>query len=111
MLLSRARVTNLGLLLLVSFSTLSFLFNLGYYLSSNSVVYSTPQAISPHSILATLERDKIFHALDHLVIVPGHAVWKGSHPERGLEEDNWILEPYQKGGGRVEAFYNHIQRG
>ncbi|KAF7790360.1 hypothetical protein EIP86_001315 [Pleurotus ostreatoroseus] len=65
----------------------------------------------PSSILATVERDKKLHSLDHLVMVPGHAIWTGAHSERGLDEENWILEPYQKGGGRIAAFYNHIRRG
>ena len=110
-LLARARVTNLGLILLLSCSALSFLFNLGFWLSSGPVVYPIPENVSPQSILATIERDRVLHSLDHLVIVPGHAVWKGTHPERALEEDNWILEPYQRGGGRVDAFYNHIMQG
>ena len=110
-LLARARVTNLGLLLLVSFSALSLLFNLGFYLSSGSVVHLSPPQVLPHSILATIQRDKVLHVLDHLVIVPGHAVWTGTHPERGLDEENWILEDYQRGGGRVAAFYSHISRG
>ena len=108
-LLARARVTNLGLLLLTSFCAFSFLFNLGFYLSSGSVVYSWSQEIPPQSILVTIERDQKLKFLDHLVIVPGHAIWKGNDPSQALDENSWILEDYQKGGGRVTAFYNHIQ--
>ncbi len=112
-LLSRARVTNLGLVLLISFAALSFLFNLGYYFSYGAGSYSLPHLhdSSPEAILSTIERSKTLSSINHLVIVPGHAIWKGTHPERGLDEDNWILEPYQRGGGRVAAFYGHIVRG
>lgn len=110
-LLARARVTNLGLLLLMSFCVLSFLFNLGYYFSSEPGMRGSGHPITPSSILATVERDKKLHSLDHLVMVPGHAIWTGAHSDRGLDEENWILEPYQKGGGRIAAFYNHIRRG
>ena len=110
-LLARARVTNLGLILLMSFSAFSFLFNHGFYFSSGSTTFPVSQAVLPNSILATIERDRVLHSLDHLVIVPGHAVWTGSHPEHALDEDYWILESYQRGGGRVAAFYSHIQRG
>ena len=110
-LLSRARVTNLGLLLLVSFSTLSVLFNLGYYFSSAPDDQRGRPPIPPHSILATIERDRTLLVLDHLVIVPGHGVWKGTQADDALDEEDWVLESYQKGGGRVAAFYNHIRQG
>ena len=41
-------------------------------------------------------------------MVPGHAIWKGTTLEARLDEDQWILEPYQHGGGRVAAFFKHI---
>ncbi|CAA7259181.1 unnamed protein product [Cyclocybe aegerita] len=41
-------------------------------------------------------------------MVPCHAIWKGS--DSWLNEDDWILESYQKGPGRVKAFYEHIAR-
>ncbi|KAG6821023.1 hypothetical protein H0H93_007913 [Arthromyces matolae] len=40
-----------------------------------------------------------------------HAIWKGIDPDLRLNEDQWILEPYQTGGGRVSAFFAHILRG
>ncbi|KAI0930547.1 hypothetical protein AcV5_007232 [Taiwanofungus camphoratus] len=109
-LLSRGRVTNLGLLLLASFAVLSFLSNLRYYFSSNNppgLALVTP----PAGILATIERDDSLAALDHLIIVPGHAIWKGTDATRRLSDEEWILEPYQRGGGRVAAFYHHILSG
>lgn len=117
-LLTRARITNLGFLLLATCAGLSLLVNLSYYLSSSS---RSPLAsyydgdieshATPRSILDTVERDAALHGLDHLVVVPGHAIWRGTDPLRVLNEDDWLLESYQKGGGRVEAFYNHVARG
>jgi len=49
--------------------------------------------------------------LHHLIIVPGHAIWKGSDPQKRTQDSEWILESYQKGGGRVQAFYDHIAAG
>uniref|UniRef100_A0A0W0FWN4 Xylanolytic transcriptional activator regulatory domain-containing protein n=1 Tax=Moniliophthora roreri TaxID=221103 RepID=A0A0W0FWN4_MONRR len=49
--------------------------------------------------------------LDHLIVVPGHAVWHGSKIEDRLDEDFWTLEPYQKNGGRPEVFFQHISKG
>lgn len=116
-LLTRARVTNLGLLLLVSFAALSFLVNLIFYLSSggesepqNSKLRASPHT-RPSSILSTIQRDPTLSSLSHLIIVPGHAIWKGTDSARILDEDDWVLESYQHGGGRVAAFYNHIVAG
>ncbi|KAJ8521192.1 hypothetical protein ONZ45_g2079 [Pleurotus djamor] len=50
-------------------------------------------------------------ALKHLIIVPGHSIWRGASAADRLNEDDWILEPYQRGGGRVAAFYDHIAKG
>ncbi|KAL4244421.1 hypothetical protein ABKN59_010186 [Abortiporus biennis] len=106
---SRARITNLGFLLLSSFAALSFLFNLSYYLSSPHNERTLLH--HPHSILATIDRDRTLLGLNHLIIVPGHAIWKGSNPDKRLDDDEWILEPYQRGGGRVAAFVKHIETG
>lgn len=111
-LLTRARVTNLGLLLLASFATLSFLVNLRYFLfSSHRRPHDSFPTYAPYSILETLSRDKSLLGLDHLILVPGHAIWQGSSSEDILNENKWILESYQKGGGRVAAFVKHIETG
>lgn len=110
-LLIRARVTNLALFMLAAFAGLSFLANLSYYLYTEPPKYPLADYISPYSILATIERDRMLRSLDHLVIVPGHAIWKGSTPDHTLAESQWFLETYQKGGGRIYAFYRHITRG
>lgn len=65
----------------------------------------------PVSILATIQRDKTLERLSHLIVVPGHAIWSGSKPEEVLNETLWTLEDYQRGGGRVSAFVDHIKQG
>lgn len=112
-------MTNLGLLLLASVAALSFLLNVVFYLSSGGdhgrSLKKPPPKTSPHakpsSILSTIQRDPALSSLSHLIIVPGHAIWKGTDPARRLDEDDWVLEPYQHGGGRVDAFYDHIATG
>ena len=110
-LLARARVTNLGLCLLAGVVSLSLLVNLSYYFSSGPTTYLVSGTRLPHAILATVDHDSQLRSLDHLVMVPGHAIWTGSKPGRVLEEENWLLEPYQATRGRIEAFYNHVVRG
>lgn len=41
---------------------------------------------------------------DHLVLVPGHAVWLGGSPEA---DGSWDLAPFQSGEGR--AFEGHLR--
>ncbi|KAI0633746.1 hypothetical protein C8Q77DRAFT_1157910 [Trametes polyzona] len=112
-LLTRARVTNLGLLLLAAFAATSFLVNLAWYLSSGHDSAARWHALEgpyspPRAVWDTLKRDRTLEELDHLIVVPGHAIWKGSSLEERFEEDRWVLEPYQRGGGRIEAFFKHI---
>jgi hypothetical protein len=104
-LFSRSRATNLSLLLLATFAVFSFLLNIRYYFSLS--LAHTP----PSSILSTFARQKGLEDLVHLIIVPGHAIWKGNNAEQIMDENEWILEPYQRGVGGVSAFYNHIVRG
>lgn len=49
--------------------------------------------------------------LSTLVMVAGHAIFKGKSWEKQSlrNEDNWILEPFQK--GQVPTFLKHIQYG
>ena len=107
-LLTRARITNLAFLLLVGFAVFSFLLNLSWYFSgSDSHVYEGPYS-APRGIWETIARDPALADIDHLIMVPGHAIWKGTTLEARLDEDQWVLEPYQHGGGRVAAFFKHV---
>ncbi|KAI0692605.1 hypothetical protein BC835DRAFT_1277460 [Cytidiella melzeri] len=113
-LLTRARITNLGFLLLLGFAVLSCLLNLYYWLFAEQQPRHPPlDFLSPHSILATIERDKALGALEHLVVVPGHAIWTGSKPEDSYVEDEWLMESFQQGdkAARIQAYHQHISRG
>lgn len=106
-LLSRARVTNLGFLVLAVFAVISIIYNLSFHFSGPRRPWDAP----PESILSTISRSAGSSNIDHLIIVPGHSIWTGSDPSLRYNEDQWILETYQQGGGRVEAFVSHIVRG
>lgn len=128
-LLSRARITNLGFLLLLTFASLSFLLNVYHYFTSpvSSPTLRPPPGSRPSrtkhssshvsdpppdSILSTIARDDAVKRLTHLVIVPGHGIWKGTSQEDMFDEEKWALESYQIGGGRrVRAWVKHIQIG
>ena len=72
-LLTRSRLTNLAFILLSCLAGVSLLLNLQLYLTSN-------KAITPHGILATISRPTAYEELDHLIMVPGHSIWKGTDP-------------------------------
>ncbi|KAL1681792.1 hypothetical protein EV122DRAFT_260322 [Schizophyllum commune] len=103
-LLTRSRLTNLAFILLSCLAGVSLLLNLQLYLTSN-------KAITPHGILATISRPTAYEELDHLIMVPGHSIWKGTDPELRFSEDQWVLEHYQKGGKRLSALIKHIEIG
>ena len=112
-LLARARVTNLGFYLLAAFAALSVLLNLLHALSAprpdpDAHASAGGPYAAPRGIWDTIARDRALAELDHLVLVPGHAIWRGNSVEERLDEDRWVLEPYQRGGGRVAAFFKHI---
>ncbi|KAF5388861.1 hypothetical protein D9757_005643 [Collybiopsis confluens] len=97
---SRARITNLGVLFLATLALFSLFLNFH--------LLTSPSA-SPKGILSTsLDRTTQFAALDHFILASGHAIWNGLSPDRRLDEKMWLLEPYQKNSGRLEAFYQHI---
>ncbi|WVR04413.1 hypothetical protein IAU60_001415 [Kwoniella sp. DSM 27419] len=64
----------------------------------------------PLSIETTIERDPRYGELDHLIMVPGHAIWLGHDAASARENDDWILEPMQKGGS-VRTYIKHIEKG
>ncbi|OJA10507.1 hypothetical protein AZE42_01702 [Rhizopogon vesiculosus] len=107
---ARSRFTNLSILLLAAFGCTSFLYNLAFIFSS-SPPYNLLAYTPPSSILATIARNSTLENLSHLIIVPGHAIWTGTQQGEVLDEDRWTLEEYQRGGGRIAAFVQHIKRG
>lgn len=64
----------------------------------------------PLSIETTVDRDQRFAELEHLIMVPGHAIWLGHDASKVEEDDQWILEPIQKGGS-VKTYVKHIREG
>jgi hypothetical protein len=51
-----------------------------------------------------------FASLDHLIMVPGHAVWRGRKASEIVQDENWVLEAMQKGGS-IRTFVKHIIKG
>lgn len=47
---------------------------------------------------------------DHLIIVACHGIWKGG-PTLGENDDEWILEPYQKNWNETHQWIQHIEAG
>jgi hypothetical protein len=43
-------------------------------------------------------------------MVPGHAIWTGGDVSRVEEDEQWVLEPMQKGGS-VRTYLRHIEMG
>lgn len=116
-LLTRSGLTNLGLIIISSITALSLLLNLVHYLdSSSSDKYFTTstfrhQLFDENDNSQNVIRESWTQSLDHLVIVPGHAIWKGADPEQRTQDSEWILKPYQKGTGKTQVFWEHIAVG
>ncbi|CAG8656283.1 1296_t:CDS:2, partial [Acaulospora morrowiae] len=65
----------------------------------NSIEIAPNDTQSPHPEL----RD--------LVIVAGHAIFIGNDFDKMDRDEGWILEEFQKGGGHVKTFIEHIRKG
>ncbi|WOO79454.1 putative protein [Vanrija pseudolonga] len=128
---TRTRLTNLAVLILLSITGVSLLTNMSYMLSGWTP--APPSAVSlsraawdewdelassdmlhsgrPPSVETTITRDSRMADVDHLIMVPGHAVWTGHDPSvAAIHDDDWVLEHYQKGGS-VQTYVGHIERG
>ncbi|KAF9787869.1 hypothetical protein BJ322DRAFT_1105910 [Thelephora terrestris] len=115
-LLTRCRLTNLGLITISSIAALSLLLNLAHYLDSSSSPNkyfgrNTYQLFDENDNSQHVMREPWAESLDHLIIVPGHAIWKGVDPEKRSQDSEWILKPYQKGTGKIQVFWEHIAVG
>jgi len=102
----QSRLTNLGVVLLIGALSFSILLNLRYWISTPYHRLFLPLFSLD---LSTVERPTQRKHLTHLIIVPCHSIWTGT--DSWSEEKDWLLESYQKGSGRVEAFYEHISKG
>lgn len=102
-----ARLTNLSALFLALLLAFSILLNLR---SLNGSVAAPP--LHFRSIADTFpKRPAALSVLDHLVVVPGHAIWIGTSAEDAEEDDAWLLGEYQKGRGSPSLYRAHIARG
>ena len=101
----RSRITNLGVFLLASCFAISFFLNVRFWAFHHSLY---PSQQSSKLQFTTIDRPITRNDLVHLIIVPCHSIWRGSNS--WLEDKDWILESYQQGAGRVNAFYEHIER-
>lgn len=111
----RSRVTNLAVLILLATLAFSLLLNLRlWFHTSVASVPSTSVALEagdqrhPDSILSTIS-GRVY--AKNLIVVAGHAIWRGCLPERRLDDSDWILEEYQKGTRSITAFFSHIVKG
>ncbi|PWN27754.1 hypothetical protein BDZ90DRAFT_232149 [Jaminaea rosea] len=115
---ARSRVTNLGIVLLLSATALSMLLNLRYLALGGAsrpprgfASWSSFHGTTPDELKANLPAPPPgSNRLDHLVIVTGHAIWAGCDFEGRSKDENWILEPYQVGGS-IETYWKHIEKG
>ena len=117
-LLTRSRVTNLGLIILSSLTAFSLLLNLVHYIENTSPSHTSLgtdtlayQLSDENDDSQNVIRESWAEPLDHLIVVPGHAIWKGADPEKRTQDSEWTLEPYQKGSGRTRVFWEHIVTG
>ncbi|KAH9985830.1 hypothetical protein BJV74DRAFT_846469 [Russula compacta] len=101
-----ARLTNLGALLVIGLLTFSLLLNFRF-------LYGRTQRLPLlRSIVEALPtRPSTSLSLDHLVIVPGHAIWIGARSEDAEADDSWLLASYQKGRRRPSVLRAHISHG
>ena len=117
-LLTTSRLTNLGLIILSSITAISLLLNLFHYLDNTTPSDSslgtdtlTYQLSDENDDSQNVIRESWTDSLDHLIIVPGHAIWKGFDPDKRTQDSEWILEPYQKGSGKTHVFWESIAAG
>lgn len=114
---ARTRLTNLAVTIITSSLCLSLLVNFKLW-SSGRVrsgdgeisLFSSAPGSKIASIEQTIDRTDDLTRLTHLVLVAGHAIWKGGQADRRDDDDNWVLTPIQKGGS-VKTFYKHIEAG
>src|SRR5882757_3670977 len=78
LLLTRSRLTNLGLVLLSCATSLSLLLNFYQYSSLDNAPHHSLDDDSTQ----IPAREPWMSSLTHLIIVPGHAVWTGTDPQK-----------------------------
>ncbi|CAE6490086.1 unnamed protein product [Rhizoctonia solani] len=110
-LLSRSRVTNLGMVLIGCVLGLSLLSNLRYIYLLHGYESNPRIGTPPKLITDTVSYNHSESRLDHLIMVAGHAIWKGGDPAAHEKDSEWVLDVAQAGRGNPKAFYAHIVKG
>lgn len=110
-LLSRSRATNLAVVIFGCILGISLIANLRYALSLSHSAYTQRFDSVPVLIVDTITYNHSISDLDHLIIVAGHAIWKGGDPEDFKFDSEWVLDVAQRGRGNPEAFHAHIAKG
>ncbi|KAI0058026.1 hypothetical protein BV25DRAFT_1919726 [Artomyces pyxidatus] len=102
------RLTNFGAILLTIIAAVSLFLNLRHWLKSFASQYTLPPSIGRN-----LNHPTHLRALTHLIIVPGHSIWTGTHPHEMSDDSAWLLAPYQRGRNppAAAAFLDHVTRG
>lgn len=110
-LLSRSRATNLAVLIFSLILGISLISNLRYLFLLSRVKSTQGFVDTPQLIADTISYNYSLSHLDHLIIVAGHAIWKGGAPANHKEDSEWVLDVAQTSRGNPEAFYAHIAKG
>lgn len=110
---ARSRVTNLGVVLLVSALIMSLLANLRSS-GTRVVTVTAPQKPEKHTAFEMPRKDmpslpSNVPNLRHLVVVAGHAIWNGQNANSAMKESDWTIEPYQRNS--IKTFIKHINKG
>ncbi|KAJ7078846.1 hypothetical protein B0H15DRAFT_891779 [Mycena belliarum] len=101
-LLARSRATNLAVLGLAALTFISLVFNVRLYLFSDA-----PRPLDM-SLLASLP--VLQDNLNHLIIVPGHAIWTGTNPDLRTRVDEWAFQSFRTNpeSSLLDVFFKHI---
>ncbi|KAG8823638.1 hypothetical protein FRC19_003436 [Serendipita sp. 401] len=112
--LNRSRVTSLAVYVLAATLLLSLTANLNAWADNTRLRRINQSRTQSPALLralrSSLNKDSFGNA-SHLVIVAGHAIWRGCNSTDWTHEDNWVLQEHQKGTGSSRAFYSHIEKG
>ncbi|GAA5940704.1 uncharacterized protein JCM15063_006333 [Sporobolomyces koalae] len=102
----RARTSNLAVLALALVALVSLYYHAKHYVLRNQDTFAPPV---PHSLESTLNR--AHSELNHLVMIPGHAIWQGCDASHATQDTDWILQDFQKDGKHVTTYLRHLTKG
>ncbi|KAK9727448.1 hypothetical protein K7432_001830 [Basidiobolus ranarum] len=104
------RPTKRVVLVLILSTLLLFTIIIHVFLSNEKTNPTSYQKNLANGLESTRDTYKL-NKLEEIVIVAGHAIYKGNEEENQLHlEDNWVLEEFQK-NGQIEVFLKHIEAG